>query len=70
MFDWVSSTLEDCAKHIAEVSASNTYSQIQYYKRSGNEEVLVKILEARKLAKKYRVLNKARQIEQELTSGE
>lgn len=66
MFDWVGSTMEQCAKHIAETPPANTYSQIKYHERWGKPEVVEKIIEARKLAKLYRLLARADKIRQEM----
>ena len=66
MFDWKNSTLEDCAWHVARVSPQHTTSALAYYKRRSDEEVLTKIQEARKLAKRYRVLIKAERLTEEI----
>lgn len=69
MFDWKNSTIEQCAWHIAEQPASNTYSQIEYYKRKEKFDIVDKILKARALAKKYRVILKADKVKKELQEG-
>lgn len=66
MFDWQSSTVEDCAWHIARCSAQAATSMLRYYETKGEKEVVDKITEARKLAKKYRTLIQAERITEEL----
>lgn len=66
MFDWKESTLNDCAWHIARSTSQTTNTMLVYYRRKGDDEVVDKILEARKLAKKYRTLIKAERITEEL----
>jgi len=66
MFDWIGSTMEQCARHIAETPAANTYSQIKYHEVWGEQKVVDKIIEARKLAKMYRLLARADKIRQEM----
>lgn len=66
MFNWKDSSLEDCAWHIARVSAQQTSSVITYYTKRCDKDTLTKIIEARKLAKRYRVLVKEQIMEQEL----
>lgn len=65
-FKWKEATLEECAWQIAKVSAQNTNTVIRYYKE--NAEVLLKLQEARILAKRYRALIKAERITEELLS--
>jgi len=69
LFDWINSDVEQCAWHIAATSAANTYSQLEYHKRLGKREVVDKIIEARKLAKKYRIILKADQLKKEMLEG-
>ena len=66
MFDWKESTLNDCAWHIARSTPQATNTMIAYYRKKDDNEVVDKILEARKLAKKYRTLIKAERITEEL----
>jgi len=66
MFDWKESSIEQCAKHVAEVSAQNTTSVITYYRKIGDTGMLTKIQEARKLAKKLRIIVNAERIKCEL----
>ena len=69
MFDWINSTLEECAKHIVETSAQSTNSVYVYHERKGKTDVTEKIDKARELAKKYRILMKADKIREELDRG-
>lgn len=66
LFDWINSTVEQCAWHIAKEPSSNTYSQLEYHKRRGKSDVVEKILAARKLAKSYRVILKAEKLKRKL----
>lgn len=66
MFDWKNASLEECAWQVARTNAQRTTGAIAYYKRIDNQEVLTKILEARKIAKRYRVLVRAEQITEEI----
>lgn len=70
MFDWINSDVEQCAWHIASQPSSNTYSQIEYHKRLENFEIVSKIIEARKLSKKYRVILRAEKLKEEMLEGD
>lgn len=69
MFDWINSTVEECAWHITKTSAQSTNSVYVYHERRGNKEITEKIDKARVLAKKYRILMKADEIRKELNRG-
>ena len=66
MFDWINSTVEECAWEIAERSHQSIVSVISYHTRKGNTEVLTKVAEARILAKSYRVILRGKAAEERL----
>lgn len=70
MFDWVNSTVEELAAHIANISAQSTQTQLRYYKQTNNKEMICKIKDARVVAKKIRVIMKAEQYKNEMNIGE
>lgn len=51
MFNWVDATVQELAVHVSMIPAQHTQTQIRYYKEHGNEAMVEKIYEARKLAK-------------------
>lgn len=68
MIDFKSATLDECAWHFSKCSRQAVYAAIIYYK--GTDDVVYeKLLKAKYLSKSYRVLIKARQIEEEILSG-
>lgn len=67
MFDWINSTVEECAVHITKTSAQSTTSVYIYHERQGNVVMTDKIKKARELAKKYRILQKAEEIREEFS---
>ena len=66
MFDWKSATTDECAWHIARTSAQRTTAALAYYERTKNEGMLTKITEARKMARRYRVLVNAERITEDI----
>lgn len=67
MFDWINSTVEDCAVHINEVSKQSTSSVYCHHKGVGNKKVVDKIDKARILATQLRKLKEAKHIAESLT---
>lgn len=49
-------TVEDLAKHVEASPSSRITQQLTYYRKVGNEEMVEKILEARKIVKKRKLL--------------
>ena len=70
MFDWINSTVEQLAEHISLLSAQSVQSQIRYYKGTNNEEMILKVYEARKIAKILRAERRVMQMKQQLHGGE
>jgi len=69
MFSWATATIEELAWHIAKVPRQHTMAAIRYHRRKGDLETAKRIEYARKLAKKYRVLERAEEIKQELENA-
>lgn len=67
MFNWVESTVEECAHHIMVTSTQTTSSVYIHHKGMCNEYMVEKIDKARVLAKSLKKLIEANQIAGTLT---
>ena len=62
MFDWKDASTDELALHIVDLPSANVHTQVAYYKRKGDEGMLTKIENARKIAKALRLRRRAESI--------
>ena len=68
MIDFKTAGIDECAWHFSKCSRQAVYAALYYYKEL-DSNVYDKLVKAKRLSKSYRVLIKARQIEEEILNG-
>ncbi len=61
--NYTNATVEEIVDHVLSVTSQSVSQMLAYHKEKGHEDIVEKIVEARKIAKKIRLQRKLEELE-------